>query len=297
MKKIPNTFKLLILLVILIGVAYLVIQKPGEQSAESGEGEYYINFDSSSVDKIIISSPSKVFVLEKKGIEWFVEKPVTYHADQSNITGLLNTLKNMKLKSVVSSNPEKQSVFQVDTNSTKLQLFEKGQEKLSLYVGKMGQSYTDTYVRKSNSNDVALVNQSLSTIVNRELKEWRDRVILTTPKEKISSIRFKYEKDVFILEKKDTLWFIGKDIADDNNVNSLMGYLTKIEADGFNDTLVSPPVKPTAVISFAGAEVRFYKSKDATQYLVQTSTSPQWFEVQSWRAEQILKQKKDLVKK
>jgi hypothetical protein len=62
------------------------------------------------------------------------------------------------------------------------------------------------------------------------------------------------------------------------------------------DTLVSKPPKITAQISYGGAQLNFAYLKDGDKYLVQSSNSPQWFEVQSWRANQVMKRKKDLVK-
>jgi hypothetical protein len=53
----------------------------------------------------------------------------------------------------------------------------------------------------------------------------------------------------------------------------------------------------SAMLRYSGQELRFAKPKDRESYYVQSSSSPQWYELQSWRAAQLLKRKNDLVKK
>ena len=296
MKKASSPVVLLIVLVLLILLAVLVLQKPGEVSKSTAGGEFFVTVDSAQVDRIVITAKGSVIELEKKGLDWFIQRPIMYRANNTNVTDLLRQLKNMQVKSIVSNNPEKQSVFQVDTLSgTGVTFYQQGREAASFLVGKPANDYTNTYMRKKNSNDVAAVSGVLTSLVNRELKEWRDKTILLTPRETITSVRYQYEKESFTIEKKDTLWMIDNNRADDNTINTLLASLAKIEADGFLDSLTTQTMKPVAVISFAGAEVRFYKPKDGTQFHVQTSTSPQWFELQGWRAKQMLKHRKDLI--
>ncbi len=66
--------------------------------------------------------------------------------------------------------------------------------------------------------------------------------------------------------------------------------------DDFVDTLATRPTKPSAQISFAGTQLTFFYVKGSEKYLVQSSASPQWFEMQSWHANQLLMRKKDLLK-
>jgi hypothetical protein len=298
MKKASSPVVLLIVLVLLILLAVLVLQKPGEVSKSTAGGDFFLTVDSAQVDRIVIAAKGTVIELEKKGIDWFVQRPIVYRANNANVSDLLHQLKNMRVKSIVSNNPEKQSMFQVDTlNGTGVTIYQQGREAASFLVGKPANDYTNTYLRKTHSNDVAAVSGVLTTVVNRELKEWRDKTILTTPRETIVSVRYQYEKESFTIEKKDTLWMVDKDRADDGAINTLLTSLSKIEADGFLDSLTTQTMKPVAVISFAGAEVRFYKSKDGTQYHVQTSASPQWFELQAYKTDQLLKKKKELAKK
>jgi hypothetical protein len=212
-----------------------------------------------------------------------------YRADQSNVTSLIH-------ESIVSNKPEKQSLFQVDSTGTVVRIFEKGAEKASFVIGKAGSGYSETYARLTNSDDVALVSGTMSSVFNRPVKEWRDRTILTVPKESIKEVTFLYGDTTFVLAFKDSTRMVGKDSTQDWVVNSLLSSLSNLQADDFVDTLLSPIPNISPQLSYGGTQISFSYVKAGDTYLVRSSTLPQWVEMQSGRAHQVLKRKKDLVK-
>ena len=291
-----NMYILLGIVAVLVVVAYLVMQKPGERSARGDTEGNLVTLDSLAVNKIEIKSPTAKIVLEKKGVEWYLTEPLSYRADQSNVASLIHESKNLEVKSIVSNKPEKHSLFQVDSTGTTVRIFEGGAEKASFIIGKTGTSYSESYARRTHSDDVALISGAMSYVFNRPVKEWRDRTILTVPKERINEVTFRYGDTTFTLAFKDSTWMVGKDSTQDWVVNGLLTSLSSLQADDFVDTLLSPPPKITTQLSYAGAHVSFWYIKTGDKYLVRSSSSPQWFEMQSWRANQVLKRKKDLVK-
>lgn len=290
-----NTYILIGLLVLLLIIAYVVMQKPGEQSSTTSSTGNLLVIDSLAVDKIEIISPSAEVVLARKGVEWFVEEPITYRADQANVASLIQQAKNFEGKGVVSSNPEKQSVYQVDSMGTTVTIYEQGKEKASFVVGKLGSSFAETYIRMKNSNDVHLVGGVFGYMFNRSVKDWRDKTIFSAPRESITEVTFQYGDTTFTLSFRDSAWMIGRDTVQEYTVNSLLSSLSTLRADDFIDSPPSFPPKITTLISYSGGQVRFAEKKGEDKYLVQSSASPQWFEMQSWNANQVLKRKKDLV--
>lgn len=291
-----NTYILLGVFGVLVVAAYLVMQKPGERSSSGEPGEYLVSVDSLAVDRIAIKSPTGTVVLEKKGVEWFVQQPISYRADQSNLATLIHDMKNLEAKNIVSNKPEKHAVFQVDSTGTQIRIFEKGAEKASFIIGKAASGFAEMYARRASTNDVMLVNGASGYVFNRPVKEWRDRTIFTVPRDNIKEVRYQYGDTTFILAFKDSTWAIGKDSTQDWVVSNLISSLSNVQADDFVDTLTNRPPKLTAQISFASTQLNFFYNKEGDKYLVQCSASPQWFEMQSWRANQILKRKKDIVK-
>jgi len=291
-----NTVLLSGLLVILLVIAVLVMQKPGERSSSGETGVVLAPIDSLAVDKIEIKTPGSSLVLQKNGVEWYLQEPVSYRADQGTVAAFLHESKSLEVKNVVSNKPEKQSVFQVDSTGTQIKIFEKGTEKSAFVVGKPTSSYSETYARRSGSNDVLIVSGASPSAFSRPAKEWRDKTIFATIRENIKEIRYQYGDTTFVLAFKDSAWTIGKDSTQESVVNSLVSSLSNVRADGFVDTLVQHPPRITAQIAYAGTQLNFFFVKQGEKYLVQSSASPQWFEMLSWHANEILKRKQDIKK-
>ncbi len=291
-----NTVTLVALVVILLVAAYLVMQKPGEQSA-SGLGTPLLHIDSVAVDKLEIRSPKGSVVLVKQGSDWYLKEPIDYKAEQASVGALIHELKNLTIKNVVSNKPDKFAVFQVDTASgTHFSVYQNGTRTDSLIVGKMGSTYTEMYIRRLPSHDVDAVDGALQYQVNRQPKEWRDKTIIKVPKESIKDIRYQYGDTTFALAFQDSAWKIGNNVVKTEDVNGILGWLSNLQADDFIDTTLHPAPRLTCVISFGDNQLRFARLTKLNKYAVQVSSSPQWFVVEDWKAASILKRKKDLLK-
>lgn len=291
-----NTLVLVGVFAALIIVAIVVMQKPGEQSSTVGSGEALATIDSLAIDRIEIKSPSERVVLEKQGVEWFLQQPIAYRADQNNVAELIHAVKTIEVKNVISDKPEKHSVFQVDSTGTFVTITEQNAEKAAFVLGKAGGSYTEFYARRISGNEVLLIGGGSPYIFSRPVKEWRDRTIVSVPRETIKQIQFAYGDTTFVLAFSDSAWMIGRESTQESVVNDLITSVSHVQADDFVDTLLTRLSKPTAQLSYAGTQISFFFVKGGDKYLVHSSSSPQWYEMQSWRANQLLKRKKDLVK-
>jgi hypothetical protein len=245
------------------------------------------------VDKIEVTAPGTSVTLEKQGNGWMVTAPLRYRADQSVITAAVGKGKNIEVKNVVSSNPEKQHLFQVDSAGTLIQVYAGGSPVAAFRVGKPGPSYMETYVRKEGSNDVFLAEGMFTYVFSHPAKDWRDKSIYKSEPELIRSVTYKYGDTTFTLAMKDSLWRLNGDSVSQATVRSLLGSLANLQADDFVDSALSVAPKQVALVDVDGTQIRFCQGKTTGNYLVQTSQSPQWYEIQGWRANQVLKRKKD----
>ncbi len=280
--------------VVLLAIAFVVLQKPGEQSRSSAAAGTLLRIDSVAVDRIELRNPSSRIVLEKKGAEWYVTQPLSAHADQTAVASLIGVCRELRSLGVVSGRPDKHGVFQVDSTGTRVTVYEKGAETASFIVGKAGSTYADTYLRLAHSNDVLQVSGLPGDRINRPLRDWRDRTITRVPRETIRQISYQYGDTTFVVALKDSVWMIGRDKVQPSIINGLLGTLSSLQADDFADSVAVAP-RVTAQITFGGEQVRFAYRKETGKYLVQDSSSPQWFVLESWRANDVLKRKKDLL--
>jgi hypothetical protein len=285
-----------IALLVLLGIAtFFVLQRPGEKSTSGPSEKTLVQYDSTAVDKIEVKSAGGTVTIEKQGGKWMLTSPVRYVADENAVASAVGQGKSIKLNSLVSTNPEKQKIFQVDSTATLVRVYENGTERGTFRVGKPGSTYTETYVRLEGSNDVYLAEGMLGTTFSKQPKGWRDKTIFKMDEGSIRIVKMQFGDTTFTLTFQDSSWHIGKDSTLQQNVKSFLTTLSNFQADDFIDSAITAPPKLIAMIEVEGTQLRFYFNKDASKYFVQSSRSPQWFEIQSWRATQILKRKKDFV--
>jgi hypothetical protein len=299
MKK--PTLYLIATFIILFVVAYLVFSPTQERTSSYSLSELNLKIDSLLVNKIEIIKRENSVTIEHTGGNWSLISPLRYQADEQSVLSLLSVANKFKLMSLISSNPAKQALYQVDSLSgTQIKFFDRKGKTISLIVGKMSPSYMETYVRQIGSNDVYLAEGLNSWLINKEVREWRDKTIFKADIDNIKQVLFEYSKDKFLLAKLDTInWAVDSDSGNNTNVSNLISALSNFRTEDFVDTTVSlsTPQLRLQVISNETTNLQFHPIlPDSAKYLVSTSLSPQIFVVSKNTAQQFLKQKKDLKK-
>jgi hypothetical protein len=128
-----------------------------------------------------------------------------YPADSASIQTLLEKLKGMTKSELISQNPEKQSVFEVDSaKGMFVDVFdEKGASMGAFRIGKNGPDYTSTFVRPLGSNDVYSVGGSIKYAFFTDKNRWRDKSIIKFDKNLVDKIVLnKQGGNTFVLNKK-----------------------------------------------------------------------------------------------
>jgi len=290
-----NTWVLAGVLAALIIVAYLVMQRPGESSAPESSGKMLVSYDSAAVDKIDVRAPAGTTVLERQGGVWMVTAPVRYRADDVTVGATLAAGKHIELTGLVSSNPDKRGLFQLDSSGTEVTIYEHGAPKAVFWIGKPSTSYTETYVRRDGSDDVYLATGMFSSTFARRTSEWRDKTIFKTEQDAIGAVTLRFGDTTVVLARQDSVWKVGDETAKNDVVKSFTGALANIQADDFIDTAMAAMPPLIVQIEVAGTQIRLYQAKGADKYTVQTSLSPQLFEIYNWKGAQLVKRKKDFV--
>jgi hypothetical protein len=292
MKK--STIGSIALIVLLAVIAYLVMQRPGERSRSDEEVEHLVDYDSAAVSRFEITSKANGhIVVERQGGKWMITDPINFPAAEYMVIRVLETGRQIELKNVVSTNPDKQGLFQVDSTGTLVKYYEGETEKAAFRVGKPTTSFTETYVRAEGSNDVYIAMGTFATIFDRKPLEWRDKTIFHTERESLTGVRFAYGDTTFSVTKADSVWSVGQVTI--GEPTSFIASVSSFETQGFIDTTITKLPPLTAVLSIGEVSIRFHFDDPTDTYLVQTSTSPQWFSVPIWKAKQLLLREKDFL--
>ncbi|OQY27062.1 MAG: hypothetical protein B6244_11705 [Candidatus Cloacimonetes bacterium 4572_55] len=171
-------------------VAFLIMTKTKKKSERSHIPTNLIEADSARISRIEVkrSSDTEPIVLEKRGAEWYLTKPIEYPANLTNVEMILGKISSTKVMAQISSNPEKQSQFRVDSTGVSLKIYEEDDLKVDIIVGKAGRGGL-TYIRPPSAQEVYSVDNLPSYMLNRRVKDWRDMTITKFEKEELQSLK------------------------------------------------------------------------------------------------------------
>ena len=292
-----STLVLLATIPIFVAAALFALKGPGEESSGSDIRGPFVTFDSAAVDRITIDGPGTSVELVRRDGEWRMVRPVPGRADQAAPAGFLHDLRDARRKEVVSSRPEKRSIFQVDSTGTTVRLYAGSAEAATIVVGKEAGSYLERYGRSGSSNDVVLVDGLGPGQMNKPLKDWRDRTLLRIPRERIGGVRYQYGDTVVAVSLRDSLWTVNGRPVRSEAVDGLLTALSAFEADDIVPVPPAAPPRVTASLRVGDVDIAFAYEKDRNAYLVRASGSPEWFRLEPWHAAQVLLRARDLERR
>jgi hypothetical protein len=160
------------------------------------------------VNKIVVQRLGTVVEFQKVGEDWNVsDRGKSYPTEKGAVQQLANLAHTMSVGDVISSNPDKQMLFQVDTvTGNRLTFYRDGNELASVIVGKVGADNQSTYVRNPESNDVYEAKGSFARFLNRPASGYRDKTLMTIDTTQIATISFKSKDVDYRVGRQDSLW-------------------------------------------------------------------------------------------
>jgi LysM repeat protein len=287
-----STKLLIALLVVLCLVVYFLLPSEKEREASYKTPAILLKIDSAAVVKIEIKQSSRSVVIENIGGTWMLTSPLRASADPVAVAQLLNGLSKFKMGSLISSNPEKQHLFQVDTAGTRLILAERSGKIFNIIVGKMGPSFSEIYFRLPDSKDVYLGDGIDSWAINKNVKDWRDKSIVHTPADEMNEISISTGSKIFIFHHENGAWKLGDKTVETNEMNPLLNTLSNLRADDFVDSATEIKSKPIVLNIKGGANTTlslYPATSDSARYIVQSSNSKQLYLIGKWTVQQLFK--------
>ena len=287
-----STIILIVILVVLGAIVFFLI--PGEKEHETSytPGEVHFSIDSANAVKIDIQRVGKTTTIENIGGKWTITSPIMYLADPSAVNQLLSGCTKFKAGSLISSNPEKQYLFQVDTAGTKLTITNRAGKSASIILGKMGPSFSDIYFRLPGTNDVYLGQGIDSWLISKEVKDWRDKTIFSQPSETIKDLAYQVGNKHYDFHRDTSGWKSETKSFDPGSMNTALNALASLRAEDFIDTVIKVQAQPIT-IQVRGIETSTLQLTpslpDSSKYFVKTQNSQSTFVISKWTAQQLMK--------
>ena len=195
----------------LIALAILIVIYLAVRSARNvtvSQPKPMVKVDTTQVNGLTIRNKTDLISLRKEGGAWRLADPINYPADARFVHDLLGKLANLEIETLISEDPAKDSLFQVDASGTEITIAAGGDTLAKVILGKMSDNGRLTYARRPHENKIYLVRATFGGQINRKTKDWRDKVIMEVDKATISRLDFQYPQETFSLSKEDSLWFL-----------------------------------------------------------------------------------------
>lgn len=287
----------------LVIAAYFLTSDKGEKTSSYKFTEKKLfDLDSARVDKIEIKNSSGNIVLSKATGEWRVDSPFQYRTVSSYVENIVSGLKNVKLESIVSTNPSKKENYGFnETEQSEVTVFEAGTPKGTFLLGKPAPGGgTLCYLKKPDSDNIYLADGiDKNNYFKTSLDEWKDKSILSIPKQAVNSMEFISASEKFTVQKDSAgKYFIGQDSVG-TAFDGILNLLASFSTTGFKDTTLSDQTNfdETVIIDWGNkSELNFLKIEGTpVKYLLQVTGDNQVYELEEGYAKNLLKTRKEIL--
>lgn len=142
------------------------------------------------IDKIEIRKHEEetVISLTGKGDKWKI-MPQEYPADQVKIKDMLEAIENLTLTELAAEKGDYQRYELDDEKKISVSAYAGGQTLREFDIGKTSSTYRHTFVRLANDTNVYYARNSFRSHFETEIKELRDKIVLTFDKNEITVIK------------------------------------------------------------------------------------------------------------
>lgn len=279
-----------------------------------------------SIDKIEIKKGEQLITLVKQDNKWFVA-PANYPTEESKVTAVVGFIANLTLTDLVSES-RNYSLYDLQPGQSILvKAYQKGQVLREFAVGKAAATYSHTYVKLTDDNNVYHARESFRSNFDVKMDDFRDKNVLKLDSNELTGITIERDGQVYVFNKKaeqsaapaavpaatdkpapDFSWQTadgkkGNKATLDNMISSCSAFVCE---NYLNETAVAnlKTQTPLYTVTFKGSKdykLTFYAKieagEDNGKYPVISSENPYPFYVTSYKGDEIIKKTEDLFEK
>ena len=264
------------------------------------------DFNKENVTKIEITASGETTTLAKENNQWLVASMENYPADAEGIEDVLDKVTELKTTGLVSSNPEKQAQFEVDSSGTEAKLLDAGGNvQAHLFLGKTTPGYLSSYVRTADSNNVYVGKGNLKATFDKGTRTWKDRTIFSFNKGDVTHLSIKSEEEEIELEMDaEGKWQMTKPeaiAAVEPELDALLDSLSDLDTDDFADAsdlseygLDAPKSSVLAKLNDGSTRLLHIGNEESGKHYVKREDKDPVFMLFQYKINQLLKKSEDL---
>ncbi len=270
----------LVVLLLLLGIviaAYLLKESPKAEDATFVMPINQLSLNPARVMRVDITRAHSFIRIEKMRGEWKVTEPVYATVDPAKLKELQEAIASFRLNGMVSSNPEKQSLFQVDDNGTNVLFVNDDGSTLSLIVGKAAPTPGTAFIRTPLSDTVYIAQGLTPGLVNRDLREWRQRGVYEIAPDSVFAFSVSGGARRYEFKRGEQGWTSRGQSVSAGSIEPVVASISNLQAEGFIDSsiIIRNRARYQVEISGAnGARMEFYPPMGLdSNYILKASNS------------------------
>jgi hypothetical protein len=229
MKGLRSTIALTVILAGLGAYIYFVTWKQPDTPDTGKKLEKVFAVTSDKIDEIKVTSASgESATARKEGGAWKLIEPAA-SADESELSGLANTLAGVDMVRVVDENPPNLNDYGLSNPRIVVAFKAEGDKDYRrLYIGEKTPTGSDLFAKRNDEKKVFLIAAYQESALNKSPFDLRDKNILKVDRDKIDSLALITPNQTLKLAKDGGDWRLKAPVevkADFGTVESLVGRL------------------------------------------------------------------------
>jgi hypothetical protein len=235
---------------------YFFEHKKGEEEKKKEETEKTVfSVDWDRIEGLKVTNAHGTFLLEKGEEEpqkegasegagaarWRIKEPLKADADDMTVSGLVSSLKGLKVEQVVEESAENLEPFGLKDPEIRIEVLPAGDEKAPrpLLVGSKNPVGYNSYAAWEGENKVLLLSSHLTPQFDKELYDFRYKKLFDFKREEVERIIvLRSDSEPLELLRREDRWEIVRPIlarASETEVDQILNKLTTLKADSFVD--------------------------------------------------------------
>jgi len=306
----------LILLVIALGLgAYIYFVESKREPTESAATKKpsVFTLDPDKVEEIQVkSAKGETTTLKKTGAKWQITAPEALDADETEVTGLLSTLKGLELQRTIDEKPATVNQYGLEPVRISVAFRAAGETTMhKLDLGSKTPTGGDLYARSDGQPKVFLISSFVEDSLNKTTFAFREKNILKFARDDVDNISLETTGNTpLALAKKGADWRLNKPVdakADFGTVDNIVGQLFQarmkaiVAPDGTNDLKKYGLDKPDATVTLGAGSTRatlaIGSKQDDNSLYARDLSRPMVFTVDKTLLEDLKKKPDDFRKK
>lgn len=319
--KVKKEYLILIALIIALSL-YLIMRNPDRTHYQLPD---FPEISGKDISKIEIEKGDTTIVLNKKDKAWHIA-PQEYPADAEKIQGLLDTIEELSLTAMVSEARDYKRYDLNDAKKITVRAWIDDSLIREFEVGKAAASYQHTFLKLPGDDRVYHAQKNFRGKFDQTVDSLRDKTILSFDQDEIEKVHITKGKQSIVLHRKQvpvkvtatqknegqsppspeekTVWETPKGKrADESRLNHLLSTLSKLRCEKYIDNQVKNDfTSPICTLQLSGNQeytlsIFSKPDKHAKDYPAISSQNDYPFLLGAWRADDLMKNPDELVKK